>query len=64
MLIKNNKNKRKNKFLYSALAIIMLSIVGISTASINKTYAADVYPTITNINQATLDDNNSLSDSL
>ena len=45
-----NKTNKTKKF-YSVLAIAMLSIVGISTVSINKTYAADVYPTITNTQQ-------------
>ena len=53
MLIKNNirksnRRKTKNKFLYSVLGVVMLSIVGINTVSINKTYAAEVYPTISN----------------
>ena len=63
MPIRNNKNKTKNKFLYSVLSVVMLSIVGISTVSINKTYAADVYPTITNT-QVELNNEPGLSDSL
>lgn len=58
MLVNKVKNKTKNKFLYSVLSVVMLSIVGISTVSINKTYAAEVYPTITNTHQVTSQTNN------
>jgi len=58
MRVNKSKNKQKTKLLHSALAIIMLSIVGISTVSVNKTYAADVYPTITNTHQITQQNNN------
>ena len=68
MLLNKSKNtkflkKKKHKFLYSVLSVVMLSIVGISTVSINKTYAADVYPTITNT-QANLNNEDGLSESL